>query len=249
MNKINLYLFKNSSKYILINIMIITILIIFINLLEISRLLAYKESGLYLFIYLVLLKIPSIIGQTIPFVIIISIAFLFRSLVTNNELISIRNIGMSILDVYKPIAFSIFLFGSINLFIINPVAAKFENQYESLTSKDLSSVYSIKFIGNGIWIKNISDKNEKKIHLILLHQNFRSYGLQLLNQLRKNNIAVYFDYKYDLKKSLSKANKLNSEFAIIIGEEEFKKNQYIIKYLHKNTQETVSITEIVNILK
>ena len=100
-----------------------------------------------------------------------------------------------------------------------------------------------------IMLMNDIIKNEKKVHLILSHQNIRSYGLQLLSQLRKNNIAVYFDYKYDLKKSLSKANKLNSEFAIIIGEEEFKKNQYIIKYLHKNTQETVSITEIVNILK
>ena len=93
------------------------------------------------------------------------------------------------------------------------------------------------------------DKNEKKVHLILSHQNFRSYGLQLLNQLRKNNIAVYFDYKYDLKKSLSKANKLNSEFAIIIGEEEVKKNQYIIKYLHKNVQEILSLEQIIKRLK
>lgn len=93
------------------------------------------------------------------------------------------------------------------------------------------------------------DKNEKKVHLILSHQNFRSYGLQLLNQLRKNNIAVYFDYKYDLKKSLSRANKLNSEFAIIIGEEEVRKNQYIIKYLYKNIQEILSLEQIIKKLK
>jgi len=93
------------------------------------------------------------------------------------------------------------------------------------------------------------DKNEKKTHLILLHQNFRSYGLQILNQLRKNNIAVYFDYKYDLKKSLSRANKLNSEFAIIIGEEEVKKNQYILKYLYKNIQEILTLDQIIKKLK
>ena len=93
------------------------------------------------------------------------------------------------------------------------------------------------------------DKNEKKVHLILSHPDFRNYGFQLLNQLRKNNIAVHFDYKYDLKKSLSKANKSNSEFAIIIGEEEVKKNQYIIKYLHQKIQETVSLGQIIKILK
>ena len=93
------------------------------------------------------------------------------------------------------------------------------------------------------------NKNENKIHLILLHPSFKSYGFQLLNQLRKNNIAVYFDYKYDLKKSLSKANKLNSEFAIIIGEEEVEKNQYTIKYLHKNIQEVLSLEQIIKKLK
>ena len=93
------------------------------------------------------------------------------------------------------------------------------------------------------------NKSEKKVHLIILHPNFRSYGIQLLRQLRKNNIPVHFDYKYDLKKSLSKANKLNSEFAVIIGEEEVKNNQYIIKYLHKNIQEVVSSIQIIKILK
>ena len=93
------------------------------------------------------------------------------------------------------------------------------------------------------------NKSEKKVHLIILHPNFRSYGMQLLRQLRKNNIPVHFDYKYDLKKSLSKANKLNSEFAVIIGEEEVKNNQYIIKYLHKNIQEVVSSIQIIKILK
>jgi len=93
------------------------------------------------------------------------------------------------------------------------------------------------------------DENERKVHLILLNPDFKSYGLQILNQLRKNNIPVYFEYKYDLKKSLSKANKLNSKFAIIIGEDEVNKNQYIIKYLHKNIQEIVSSSQIIEILK
>ena len=183
MNKINLYLFKNSSKYILTNIMIITILIIFINLLEISRLLAYKQAGVYLFTYLLLLKIPSIIAQTIPFVIIISIAFLFRSLVTNNELISMRNLGYSILDIFKPIALSVLFFGLLTLFLINPLSAFSEKKFDEITSSNPVNLYSIKFINEGMWIKNILKNNEKNYIIIsdIDLDNMEAKKIKILN--------------------------------------------------------------------
>ena len=161
MNKIFLYIFFLSAKYLLLNIFFITILVLFINLLEISRLVESENYNLTTFLLLSVLKIPSIISETIPFVIVIGISFLFRNLISNNELISIRNIGYSILDVYKPIAASIFIFGLFVLLIMNPISAKFEKTFDSLTSKDFSDMYSIKFINNGMWIKNISNNNEK----------------------------------------------------------------------------------------
>ena len=82
-------------------------------------------------------------------------------MINNNELISIRNMGLSILDFYKPLSASIFLFGAINLIFINPISAKFERQYEKLTSKDSSDIYKIKFIEEGLWIKNINNVDEK----------------------------------------------------------------------------------------
>ena len=161
MNKIFLYIFFLSAKYLLLNIFFITILVLFINLLEISRLVESENYNLTTFLLLSVLKIPSIISETIPFVIVIGISFLFRNLISNNELISIRNIGYSILDVYKPIAASIFIFGLFVLLIMNPISAKFEKTFDSLTSKDFSDMYSIKFINDGMWIKNISNNNEK----------------------------------------------------------------------------------------
>jgi len=91
-------------------------------------------------------------------------------------------------------------------------------------------------------------KKEKKVHLILINDNFKSYGLKLLNLMRKNNIPVYFDYKYNLKKSLSIANHLNSKYAIIIGEDEIKNNTCTIKNLLDSSQETVSFDQTIKIL-
>ena len=189
MNKIYLYIFNLSNKFIVINFFFITTIIVFINALEISRIIDKTDTN---FLYLIFLKIPSAISETIPFVIIISVSFLIRNLINNNELISMRNIGFSIIDVYKPIALSIFLFGLLNLIVINPIGASFEKIYENKTSEKISNIYSIKFIENGIWIKNISSKEEiiyiniEKIDL----QNMKASKIKILNTSIKNNILI-----------------------------------------------------------
>ena len=111
MYKINIYLLITSIKYIIINQFLILFLIIFINLIELSRVIEKENQSLLNFIYLSFLKMPSVINETSPFVIIISTAFLFRYLIKNNELIAIRNIGFSIFDIFQPISIGIFLYG------------------------------------------------------------------------------------------------------------------------------------------
>jgi len=89
----------------------------------------------------------------------------------------------------------------------------------------------------------------QKTHLIIIKEDFRTYGLDLLNKLRKNNIPVFFDYKYNLKKSLSFASSVNARYAIIIGEEEVHNNSYTIKDLKKNSQKTILFDPLISLLK
>ena len=120
MKKVNLYLIQLSTKYIFINLFIISLFILFLNLIELSRLLKDGENTLLNYIILSILKFPSILNQIIPFVTIIGIAFLIRNLINNNEFISLRNIGYSIFDIFLPIGFSVFVIGLFFLIIINP---------------------------------------------------------------------------------------------------------------------------------
>ena len=180
MNKIFIYIFNLTSKYILLNVLFITILVIFINLLEISKLIDSNTNAYYI-LFLSILKIPSIISETAPFVIVISIAFLFKYLISNNELITMRNLGYSILEIFKPIGICIFLFGLFILLIINPISAKFEREFNSLISKDFSDLYSIKIINSGMWIKNISDINEI---------NFINISEINLDNMHANNVKI-----------------------------------------------------------
>ena len=154
MYKIKKYLLKTSIKYILINQFLILFLIIFINLIELSRVIEKENQSLLNYLYLSFLKIPSIINETSPFVIIISTAFLFRYLIKNNELIAMRNIGFSIFDIFQPISIGIFLYGLLVLIIINPITALSEIKYDKYLNNQNENTYSIKFSENNLWIKN-----------------------------------------------------------------------------------------------
>lgn len=224
MKKINFYLFTLASKYILINLIIITILVLFLNLLEISRILEKENTTLGFFLLLSLLKLPTIISEIIPFVVILSIAFLFKNLITNNELISIRNMGFSILDIFKPIAIAIFLFGLFILLFINPLAAKFENNFNNLTSKKYPNMYSIKFINEGMWIKNISEDNNKnyinisKINL----DNMNAEEIKILNINNKFNKIIIAE-KGEI---IDKIFKLQNVSILNINNDKFEKVEF-----------------------
>ena len=224
MKIINFYLFTLASKYILINLIIITILVLFLNLLEISRILEKENTTLGFFLLLSLLKLPTIISEIIPFVVILSIAFLFKNLITNNELISIRNMGFSILDIFKPIAIAIFLFGLFILLFINPLAAKFENNFNNLTSKKYPIMYSIKFINEGMWIKNISEDNNinyiniSKINL----DNMNAEEIKILNINNKFNKIIIAEKG----KIIDKIFKLQNVSILNINNDKFEKVEF-----------------------
>ena len=154
MYKIKTYLLNTSIKYVLISQFLILFLIIFINLIELSRVIEKENQSLFNYIYLSLLKIPSIINETSPFVIIISTAFLFRYLIKNNELIAMRNVGFSIFDIFQPISIGIFLYGLFILIIVNPITAISEITYDKYLNNQNENMYSIKFSENNLWINN-----------------------------------------------------------------------------------------------
>tara|TARA_Y100000741_G_C18246571_1_gene555733 strand:+ start:137 stop:1372 length:1236 start_codon:yes stop_codon:yes gene_type:complete len=84
------------------------------------------------------------------------------------------------------------------------------------------------------------------LHVIILEDKYKNYGFNLINILRNKNINTSFNYKYDLKKSLSKANASNAKYAIIIGEDEINEKVYTLKNLKDGEQKKLTIEEILN---
>tara|TARA_B100001250_G_C19752890_1_gene768645 strand:+ start:332 stop:1414 length:1083 start_codon:yes stop_codon:yes gene_type:complete len=239
--KIYNYLFILKIKYIFINIFFIGLFVQLINLLEISRIVEDKNSDFLSIIYLSLLKIPSTISDTIPFVVVVSTAFLFRTLITNNELISLRNVGFSIIDVFKPIGLAIFFIGILIIFVINPMAASFEKTFDKITTKDFSDLYSIKIKNDELWIRNIKSDDDK--YLI----NISNIDLDKMEaeDIKIISISKYKDFYYSAKNGKIENKKFNLSDVIIfdIDQDKYQKKDKLeidINFNNRNLIDSIS---------
>ena len=226
MKKINFYLFNLIYKYFFYNFIIILLFIIFINLLELSRVIQEQDKNFFNFIYLSLLKYPSILNEIIPFVTILSVSFLIRNLINNNELVSMRNLGYSIFDIFFPISTAIFTLGLIFLLLINPISVIMETKYDTKLKNKDNSLYSIKISENEMWIKNeidklnssfiniknidLKDMYAKDIKILNISNNSNKFILAESGDFKENlfilNNVTYYDLKNERFQNLEKFN-------------------------------------------
>ena len=94
----------------------------------------------------------------------------------------------------------------------------------------------------------MNDVNEitEDIHLCIKDPSLKKHALKIYDYLTKNNFSVYWNYKYNLKKSLSLASEKKVKYVIIVGEEEEKNNNYILKNLSNGEQKVVNLNNVSN---
>ena len=92
-------------------------------------------------------------------------------------------------------------------------------------------------------------QNEKDIHLAILDPSFKIHAIKIYDFLIKNNFSVFWNYKYNLKKSLSLASEKKANHLIIVGENEKINNNFSIKNLSNGKQIIVDLNNILDHLK
>ena len=86
--------------------------------------------------------------------------------------------------------------------------------------------------------------------LIILGEKAKYSGLGIVNELRKEGIAVDFDHlERSLKAQFRYADKVNASYTIILGEDELEKNSVNLKNMKTGEQTAVDINSIATVLK
>ena len=97
--------------------------------------------------------------------------------------------------------------------------------------------------------ENLIAKEENKTYVIYFDET-KEYFVKIVEELRKNGIKVNFDYNpKSFGAQMKKANKENSEFVIILGEDEQKENVVTMKKFSTGEQEKYKLEEIIKLLK
>ena len=90
---------------------------------------------------------------------------------------------------------------------------------------------------------------DQAIHFAILDPEYKKHALKAYDLLIKNNYSVNWNYKFNLKKSLSTANEKNANYIIIVGENENSNNNFSIKNLKNGNQETKNLLNILDFIK
>jgi lipopolysaccharide export system permease protein len=194
------YIISNFfRKFIFITIVFLSLVIILNILEEISFFKKSESNFLYPYI-LTLLNAPITLFEIFPFIFLLSVQYLFYDLFNKNELILLKNNGLSNFKIIKIIfLFSIFV-GLFNVTVYYNLASIMKFKYSEIKNKfSKDNKYLAMINDNGIWIKDEIDGKKIIVKSKSFNQNY------LLD-----NIINEFDDKFQLIRTI-KSDKIDIE--------------------------------------
>ena len=252
---INRYIIKEFLKSLLVVLCVMFSIVLLITLLEEFNYFKTKQDLKFItFIIFTFLKIPNLLFNLFPFIVLFSGIVFYLKIYNFNEVISLRVMGYSNIQIILIPALTCFVMGYLLVFLIVPFTSSMLKYYEELKS-EYDQTKNLVFVNEtGIWIidKNENDKNIIRIEKI--DKNFSSINqITIYNYDKDNNFikridaneGIINDNNWQLSQVniISSNNKKNSEN--YFNNYNYKSNIKIIelKNIYKNT-ETTSLLDI-----
>ena len=121
---------------------------------------------------------------------------------------------------------------------------RYNGLIKTLGGKDIPGIGWAGGIERIMLLMNDVNVITEDIHLCIKDPSLKKHALKIYDYLTKNNFSVYWNYKYNLKKSLSLASEKKVKYVIIVGEEEEKNNNYILKNLSNGEQKILNLNDV-----
>lgn len=97
--------------------------------------------------------------------------------------------------------------------------------------------------------ENLIENKEHGVYVVYFDDT-KEYFIKTLEELRKNDIKASFDYNpKSFGAQMKKANKINAEYVLILGEDEQKENVVTLKKFSTGEQEKYFLDEVIEIVK
>jgi lipopolysaccharide export system permease protein len=220
-------------------------IILLINLLdEFNFFKSKKDLKFIFFIIFTILKIPNVLINLFPFIVLFGGIVFYLKIYNHNEVISLRVMGYSNIQIILIPALTSFVIGYIIVFLIVPFSSSMLRYYEDLRS-EYNETKNLVFVNEtGIWIL---DKNEKEKNIIRIEKISKDFSavsqITIYNYDSSNNFIKRIDATEGLIKDKNwQLNKVH----IISSNKKNNKENYLNNY---NYISNVNISELKNVYK
>ena len=161
---INKYLCKQFFQVVMNTIFIFCCLAFIMNLFEEINFFKDLDNQVYIPLLLTSLKVPSLLHEMLPFIVLISGIWFFLKIRKNDEITAMKISGMSNFSVIIVPSVVAILLGIFFIGAVNPVTSVLSKKYEIIKSThEKDKDYLAAITKNGIWIK---EKNNEKNNII-----------------------------------------------------------------------------------
>ena len=245
LKSINQYIIKEYIKSLFVVIAVMLSIILLINLLdEFNFFKTKKDLKFIFFIIFTILKIPNVLINLFPFIVLFAGIVFYLKIYNHNEVISLRVMGYSNIQIILIPALTSFVIGYVIVFLIVPFSSSMLKYYEELRSQ-YNETKNLVFVNEtGIWIL---DKNEKEKNIIRIEKINKDFST--INQVTIYNydLSNNFIKRIDAKEGVIKDKnwQLNKVYIVTANKKNNKEN-YLNLY---NYTSNININEIKNVYK
>ena len=139
--------------------------IVLVSAVDLLDRLASKDASLGVVLKMVLLKLPFLSQEVMPFTILFAGLACFWRLTRSHELVVTRAAGISVWQALIPVIFVSLLVGTITVTVLNPVAAVLLGRFEQLEAKYVRNQASTLSVSrNGLWLRQADEGGQSVIH-------------------------------------------------------------------------------------
>ncbi len=127
--------------------------------------LASKDASLAVVVEMVLLKLPFLSQEVMPFTILFAGLACFWRLTRSQEFVVTRAAGISIWQALVPVLGVSLLVGAITVAVLNPVASVLLSRFETLEAKYVHNQASTLSVSSqGLWLRQADEGGQSVIH-------------------------------------------------------------------------------------
>ncbi len=245
LKSINKYIINEYIKSLFVVLAVMLSIIFLINLLdEFNFFKSKKDLKFIFFIIFTILKIPNVLVNLFPFITLFAGIIFYLKIYNHNEVISLRVMGYSNVQIILIPALTSFAIGYIIVFLIVPFSSSMLKYYEELRSQYNETKNLIFVNETGIWIL---DKNEKEKNIIRIEKINKDFSI--INQVTIYNydLSNNFIKRIDANEGIIKDKnwQLNKVYIITVNKKNNKEN-YLSNYSYTTN---IDINELKNVYK